>query len=71
MANFLTKIFGTHSSHELKKIYPIADKVDALEEQFKKLTDDRAAQPRIRRIASSATRQGERSTSFCRSLHLP
>ena len=39
MANFLTKIFGTHSSHELKKIYPIADKVDALEEQFKKLTD--------------------------------
>ena len=40
MANFLTKIFGTHSSHELKKIYPIADKVDALEEQFKKLSDD-------------------------------
>ena len=40
MANFLTKIFGTHSSHELKKIYPIADKVDALEDQFKKLTDD-------------------------------
>ncbi len=39
MANFLTKIFGTHSSRELKKIYPIANKVDALEEQFKKLTD--------------------------------
>ena len=39
MANLLTKIFGTHSSHELKKIYPIADKVDALEEQYKKLTD--------------------------------
>ncbi len=39
MANFLTKLFGTHSSRELKKIYPIANKVDALEEQFKKLTD--------------------------------
>ena len=39
MANFFTKLFGTHSSHELKKIYPIADKVDALEEQYKKLTD--------------------------------
>ena len=39
MANLFTKIFGTHSSHELKKIYPIADKVDALEEQYKKLTD--------------------------------
>ena len=39
MANFLTKLFGSHSSHELKKIYPIADKVDALEEQYKKLSD--------------------------------
>ncbi len=39
MANFLTKIFGTHSSRELKKIYPIVNKVDALEEQFKKYTD--------------------------------
>ena len=40
MANFFTKIFGTHSSHELKKIYPIADKVEALEEQFRKLSDE-------------------------------
>ncbi|MDO5141730.1 MAG: preprotein translocase subunit SecA [Eubacteriales bacterium] len=39
MANFLSKLFGTHSSRELKKIYPIADKVDALEEEYKKLTD--------------------------------
>ena len=37
MANFFTKLFGSHSSHELKKIYPIADKVDALEEQFAQL----------------------------------
>ena len=40
MENFFTKIFGTHSSHELKKIYPIADKVEALEEQYKKLSDE-------------------------------
>ena len=39
MANLFTKIFGTHSSHELKKIYPIADKVDALEEQYKKMAE--------------------------------
>ena len=39
MANFLTKLFGSHSSHELKKIYPIADRVDALEEEYKALTD--------------------------------
>ena len=40
MANFFTKIFGTHSSHELKKIYPIADKVEALEEPCRKLSDE-------------------------------
>lgn len=39
MANFLTKLFGSHSSHELKKINPIADRIDALEEQYKKLSD--------------------------------
>ncbi len=39
MANFLSRIFGTHSSHELKKIYPIANKVEALEEDMKKLPD--------------------------------
>ena len=35
----LTKIFGTYSDHELKKIYPIADKTEALEEEYKALTD--------------------------------
>ena len=39
MAGFLEKIFGTHSSHELKKIYPIADKVMALEDEYRKLSD--------------------------------
>ena len=36
---FLEKIFGTHSDHELKRIRPIADKVEALEEEYKALTD--------------------------------
>ena len=35
----LTKIFGTYSDHELKKIYPIADKIETLEEEYKALTD--------------------------------
>ena len=30
----LNKIFGTYSERELKKIYPIRDKVLALEEQL-------------------------------------
>ncbi|MDD6610749.1 MAG: preprotein translocase subunit SecA [Clostridiales bacterium] len=36
---FLEKIFGTHSDHELKRIRPIADRVEALEEEYKALTD--------------------------------
>ena len=39
MAKFFEKIFGTHSERELKKIYPIADKVMALDDEFRKLTD--------------------------------
>ena len=34
------KLFGTHSDRELKKIYPIADKVMALENTYAKLTDE-------------------------------
>ena len=37
---FFTKIFGTHSEHELKRIYPIVDKIEALEPDFEKLTDE-------------------------------
>ena len=37
--SLFTKIFGTASQRELKSIYPIADKVDALEEEYKALTD--------------------------------
>ena len=34
-----TKVFGTYSQRELKSIYPIVDKITALEENYKKLTD--------------------------------
>ena len=34
-----TKVFGTYSQRELKNIYPIVDKITALEEDYKKLTD--------------------------------
>lgn len=34
------KIIGTYSSRELKRIYPIADKVMALEEQYSKYSDN-------------------------------
>ena len=35
----MTKLFGTYSDRELKAIYPIVDKVEALEEEYRALTD--------------------------------
>ena len=34
-----TKVFGTYSQRELKSIYPIVDKIVALEDEYKALTD--------------------------------
>ncbi|NCB29000.1 MAG: preprotein translocase subunit SecA [Clostridia bacterium] len=39
MAKILDKIFGTYSSRELKRITPIVDQIDALEDEYRKLTD--------------------------------
>ena len=36
----MSKLFGTHSDHELKRIYPIADKIEALEPQMQALSDE-------------------------------
>ena len=37
---FFEKIFGTHSQNELKRIYPIVDRIEALDADMQKLTDD-------------------------------
>ena len=37
---FMKKIFGDYSSRELKSIYPIADKIDAMGDAYKALTDE-------------------------------
>ena len=34
------KLFGTHSEHELKRIYPIADKIESYKESYGKLSDE-------------------------------
>ena len=36
----ITKIFGTHSERELKRIYPIADKVESYRDQMMALSDE-------------------------------
>ena len=36
----LTKIFGTHSERELKRIYPIVDKVESYRDTMAALSDE-------------------------------
>ena len=36
----MKKLFGTYSSRELKRIEPIVDRVEALEDTYKKLTEE-------------------------------
>ena len=36
----IEKIFGTHSENELKRIYPLVDRIEALEPEMKSLSDE-------------------------------
>ena len=38
--NAFTKIFGTHSERELKRIYPIVDKIESYQDAMRALTDE-------------------------------
>ena len=38
--SLFTKIFGTHSQHELKRITPIVDKIEALAPEYEALSDE-------------------------------
>jgi len=40
ISNILTKIFGTKSSRDLKKIWPVVEEIKSYEEDIKALTDD-------------------------------
>ena len=54
----LTKVFGTYSERELKSIYPIVERIEALEDEYKALSDAelQAKTPEIkRRLADGQT----------------
>ncbi|MFG6348909.1 MAG: preprotein translocase subunit SecA, partial [Lachnospiraceae bacterium] len=38
--SLISKIFGTHSQHEVKRIIPIVDKIEALAPEYEKLSDE-------------------------------
>ncbi len=56
--SIVTKIFGTRSSREVKKIMPLVEKIEALEDQYRSLTDEqlKAKTPEFKeRLASGET----------------
>ena len=38
--SLFSKVFGTHSEREVKRIIPIVDKIEALGPEYEKLTDE-------------------------------
>ena len=38
--SIFTKLFGTHSQNELKRIYPIADRIEAMDTEMQQLSDE-------------------------------
>jgi preprotein translocase subunit SecA len=40
LKGLVNKVFGTHSQRELKAMAPIVDKIEAMADEYKKLTDD-------------------------------
>ena len=54
----ITKLFGTYSERELKSIYPIVDKIEAMADEYHALTDEelRAKTPEFKaRLANGET----------------
>ena len=39
----ITKLFGTYSERELKQIYPVVDKIEALEPAYQAMSDAQLA----------------------------
>ena len=39
----ITKIFGTHSEHEVKRIQPLVDRIESMEQEYEQLTDEQLA----------------------------
>ncbi|MBP3686582.1 MAG: preprotein translocase subunit SecA, partial [Clostridia bacterium] len=50
--SIISKIFGTHSDREIRRVQTIADRVDALEEKYRALSDEElvAETPRLKEL---------------------
>ena len=70
--NIIQKIFGTHSQNELKRVYPIADAVMALDEDMQKLSDEdlKAKKKKCMGIYAPSMKCGYRNTKRCSSSNI-
>lgn len=56
--SLITKIFGTHSEHEVKRVEPLVDQIEALEPEYEKLSDEELAHKTVEfreRLANGET----------------
>ena len=60
----VSRIFGTHSDRELKAITPIVDKIEAMADEYRKLTDDELKAKTAE--FKSASARAKLLTIFCR-----
>ena len=54
----ITKLFGTHSEHEVKRITPLVDQIEALEPEYEKLSNEQLAHKTVEfkeRLANGET----------------
>lgn len=63
----IEKIFGTHSERELKRIYPLIDKIESYRPAMQELTDE---QLRIRQKSSKRDLLMVRHWTICFQKHM-
>ena len=68
--NVFSKVFGTHSQREVKRIMPLVEKTEALRPEMQKLTDEELrdkTREYKRRLEEGATTRRSSSGGFCHS----
>ena len=68
--NIIEKVFGTHSERELKLIYPIVDKIEALRPEMVALTDEPAPVMKVIRESYPAALRCARTIASLLELRL-
>ena len=64
----ITKLFGTYSERELKSIYPIVDKIEAMADEYRALTDEELRKAAATWQVRAGSRSGRTARQFVDAL---